>query len=58
VLFIDERYYWYYQNDTNKHFRAKFNFQLTNLEIEEEMGDESNWGVSLPPGDHIVKFFS
>ena len=26
VRFIDERYYWYFQNDTDQHFRAKFNF--------------------------------
>ena len=36
VHFIDERYYWYYENNTDRHFRGKFNFQLANLEIDPE----------------------
>jgi len=28
ILFMEEWYFWYYENNTNKHFRAKYNFVL------------------------------
>ena len=36
IYFVNERYIWYYENLTNKKFRATFRFDLTNLKIEVE----------------------
>lgn len=54
---MEERYFWYYENNTNKHFRAKFNFVLQNLEIEDASiacEDGTSWGVSLLPGEYAL----
>ena len=60
-MFMEERYFWYYENNTDKHFRAKFNFVLQNLEIEDlsqACEDGTSWGVSLLPGEFALRHFS
>jgi hypothetical protein len=64
ICFVNERYIWFYENLTNKKFKATFRFDLTNLRIEnEESKDEegstdrgtNEWDVYLNPGETCIK---
>lgn len=57
ISFINEKYYWLYENMTNRKFRATFRFELTNLKIEDEENKDEDtefkeWHVLLNPGEH------
>lgn len=65
IYFINERYIWYYENLTQKRFKATFNFELTNLKIdkeeekdEEEEYEENEWKIFLMPGESCIRSIS
>jgi hypothetical protein len=56
VQFIDDAYYWYFDNGSDKIFKGKFKFDLTNLSMEER--GEDTWTITLHPGEQMLKKLS
>ena len=63
IYFINERYIWFYENLTDKKFKATFVFELTNLKIDREESEadsknENEWDLLLLPGESCTKTIS
>lgn len=56
MSFINEAYVWLYENlEDERTFNATFNFELDNLELEDEDKGKTSWEVTVRPGKKIIK---
>jgi hypothetical protein len=57
ICFINEKYFWYYVNKTDKKFSGTFKFYMDNLKIEgdEDEKPRSQWELFLKPGEKCLK---
>eukprot|EP00343_Euplotes_focardii_P000425 CAMPEP_0205801662 /NCGR_PEP_ID=MMETSP0205-20121125/3708_1 /ASSEMBLY_ACC=CAM_ASM_000278 /TAXON_ID=36767 /ORGANISM="Euplotes focardii, Strain TN1" /LENGTH=301 /DNA_ID=CAMNT_0053066749 /DNA_START=77 /DNA_END=978 /DNA_ORIENTATION=- len=62
IMFLNERYIWFYENMTEKKFKATFSFELMNLKIdngtekeEEDEDEENEWEILLQPNESCIK---
>jgi hypothetical protein len=56
ILFMNERYYWYYENNTEMVFKATFLFEFLNLRVEHiDEGPSDKWDILLKPNESCIK---
>lgn len=57
IMFMSEAYVWLFENNTDQEFRAKYVFDLTNLELENntELREPHIWEICIEPGSRCIK---